>query len=289
MIINISPKISKNSFSVITFFILFYFLTLSIFNTTSFAEDSLQSKVETEEVSDPLEPFNRGVFWLNDTLDVYAIEPVATVYDYVTPQRLQNSVRSFFINLDYPIHLVSDLLQLNFTNAGRNSARFFINSIFGFYGAFDVAGEHFGIRSERDDLGTAFGRWGIPSGPYLVVPILGPSNIRDGVGLAGDSFLSPTIGIAYSNLPNSHRNLIIGGLNSLRIINIRSGLLDTVKSAKEASLDYYSFVKYAHHQRRQTRIHRVSPADLEREEDSNLEFDDETFGDELENEQSFDD
>jgi len=275
-------NVSKNSILRISFIVTLSLLTVSLFTTFVLADEAIEPEAETEEVSDPLEPFNRGVFWLNDTLDVYAIEPVATVYDFVTPQRLQNSVRSFFINLDYPIHLVSDLLQLNFSNAGKNTARFFINSLLGFYGAFDVAGEHFGIISERDDLGTAFGRWGIPSGPYLVAPLWGPTNLRDGVGLAGDSFLSPTIGIAYIKIPNSHRNLLIGGLNSLRIINMRSGMLDTVKSAKEASLDYYSFVKFAHHQRRQAHILRIDPNEIESEDVS--DFDDEPFGDEIENE-----
>jgi phospholipid-binding lipoprotein MlaA len=115
-----------------------------------------------------------------------------------------------------------------------------------------------------------------------VAPLWGPTNLRDGVGLAGDSFLSPTIGIAYIKIPNSHRNLLIGGLNSLRIINMRSGMLDTVKSAKEASLDYYSFVKFAHHQRRQAHILRIDPNEIESEDVS--DFDDEPFGDEIENE-----
>jgi phospholipid-binding lipoprotein MlaA len=89
-------NVSKNSILRISFIVTLSLLTVSLFTTFVLADEAIEPEAETEEVSDPLEPFNRGVFWLNDTLDVYAIEPVATVYDFVTPQRLQNSVRSFF-------------------------------------------------------------------------------------------------------------------------------------------------------------------------------------------------
>ncbi len=217
------------------------------------------ARADSEEISDPLESLNRGIFWFNDTLDVYVLEPVASGYDYVTPDRVQSSVSNFFRNLNYPIWLVSDLLQLNFTQAGKDTARFFINTVFGFYGAFDVAESHLGIQRVEDDLGVAFGRWGVPFGPYIVIPFLGPSSLRDGVGLAGESFLSPTVALVYSNTRNSTKNFIIYGSNTLMAINIRSRLLDPVRSAKEASLDYYSFVKQSFYQRRYTQIHGTPP------------------------------
>jgi phospholipid-binding lipoprotein MlaA len=236
------------------------------------------STLRAEEISDPLEPVNRGIFWLNDKLDVYLLEPVATGYDFVTPPRVQSSVSSFFRNLNYPIWLVSDLLQLNFSQAGMDTARFLINTTLGFYGAFDVAESHFNIKRVEDDLGVAFGRWGIPFGPYIVLPLLGPSSVRDGVGFAGESFLSPTIGLAYSNTSNRTRNLIIGGMNGLMIVNLRSRLLEPVRSAREASLDYYSFVKQSFYQRRYQQIHGEPPPMPEDD------FDDE-FGFEFEDEE----
>jgi phospholipid-binding lipoprotein MlaA len=232
------------------------------------------SSVRSEEISDPLEPFNRGVFWFNDQLDVYFLEPVAMGYDFITPQPVQSSVTNFFRNLNYPIYLVSDLLQLNFTQAGKDTTRFLLNTFIGFYGAFDVAEDHFKIVRVEDDLGVAFGRWGIPFGPYIVLPLIGASSVRDGIGFAGESFLSPTIGLTYSNLKNSNRNLILGGLNSLQVVNIRSRFLEPVRSAKEATLDYYSFVKQSFYQSRYTRIHGAPPP-LDEDFDDNFGFENE--------------
>jgi phospholipid-binding lipoprotein MlaA len=230
------------------------------------------SPSHAEEISDPIEPINRGIFWLNDKLDVYLLEPVAIGYDFVTPRRVQSSVSNFFRNLNYPIWLVADLLQLNFTQAGKDTARFLINTTFGFYGAFDVAESHFEITRVEDDLGVAFGRWGVPFGPYLVLPFFGPSSVRDGVGLAGESFLSPTIGLAWANTSNRTRNLIIGGMNGLMVVNLRARLLDPVRSAKEASLDYYSFVKQSFYQRRYTQIHGEAPPVTDDFDDDDFEF-----------------
>lgn len=233
---------------------------------------------KADEISDPLEPVNRGIFWFNDTLDVYALEPIARGYDYVTPQPVQDSVTNFFRNLNYPVYLVSDLLQLNFTQAGKDTARFLVNTVFGFYGTFDVAESHLGIKRVEDDLGTAFGRWGVPFGPYLVLPFLGPSSVRDGISLAGESFLSPTVALAYSNTPSMTKDAVLIGVNTVGVVNLRSRMLTPIQSAKEASLDYYSFVKQSFYQRRYTQIHGTPPASSDSFED---DFEDEDFEDEL--------
>jgi phospholipid-binding lipoprotein MlaA len=233
---------------------------------------------QSQEISDPLEPINRGIFWFNDKLDVYFLEPVTIGYDFITPQPVQNSVTNFFRNLNFPIYLVSDLLQLNFTQAGKDTTRFLLNTFLGFYGTFDVAEAHFKIERVEDDLGIAFGRWGVPFGPYIVLPLLGASSVRDGIGFAGESFLSPTIGLTYSNLKNSNRNVILFGSNSLQVINIRSRFLEPVRSAKEATLDYYSFVKQSFYQSRYTRIHGTPPPlDEDFDDDFGFENEDDHF------------
>jgi phospholipid-binding lipoprotein MlaA len=205
---------------------------------------------EAEDINDPIEPFNRAVFSFNNAIDEYFMEPVAKGYDFIVPDPAQKGISNFFRNIDTPIYLVSDILQLKFTQAGIHTARFAINSTVGVLGFLDLA-EDWGLEHHPEDIGSAFGNWGIGEGFYLVLPILGPSSLRDGIGLGVETFLSPTIAVTYSDMPQSDKNLIIYGSNSLRFINIRSRLIDPVQSAKQASLDYYSFVKNSYHQNRQ--------------------------------------
>ncbi len=215
-----------------------------------------------EDISDPIEPFNRGMFAFNNVLDEYFFEPVATGYDYVVPNSAQNSVSNFFINLNSPVYLVSDILQLKFGQALTHTERFVINTTIGLLGLFDVAKE-FGLEHHREDIGSAFGYWGARPGFYLVLPILGPSSLRDGIGLVGDSFLSPTTAVGFSNLNSDTKLMILGGSNALQFVNIRSSLLEPIRSAKEASVDYYSFVKNSYQQRRQGIIYDGNPPEEE--------------------------
>jgi len=215
-----------------------------------------------EDVPDPIEPFNRGVFWFNNNVDEYVIEPVARGYRYITPDPVRTSIKNFFQNLNFPIYLVSDLLQLKIDQAGTHTGRFLVNTTVGGLGFFDVAKE-WGMEPHEEDLGSAFGNWGIGPGFYLVLPLLGPSNLRDSVGFAGETFLSPTLAVTYSNMDQSTKNIILFETNALRIVNIRAGLIETIDSAKEASLDYYSFVKHAYHQNREAVIHDGMPPEDE--------------------------
>jgi len=221
--------------------------------------------VFAEDVPDPIEPFNRGIFWFNNNADEYVIEPVAKGYKYITPEPVRNSIKNFFLNLNYPVYLVSDLLQLKINQAGNHSGRFIVNSTIGLLGLFDVA-KDLGMEPHEEDLGTAFGNWGIGPGFYLVLPLFGPSNLRDGIGFAGETFLSPTIAVTYSNLDQSTKNMILYESNALRVINVRSNLIETIDSAKEASLDYYSFVKHAYQQNREALIHDGMPPEEEEED-----------------------
>ena len=208
----------------------------------------------SEDIPDPLEPVNRGIFWFNNQIDEFVVEPVAKGYNYVVPDALQKSIKNFFQNLNTPVYVVSDILQLKLNQAGTHLGRFAINTTIGGLGFFDMA-ESWDMKHHEEDLGSAFGYWGIGQGAYLVLPILGPSSIRDGIGFAGETFLSPTLAITYSNMKQRDKNAILFGANTLRFINIRSRLIDTINSAKDASLDYYSFVKHAYQQNRQSVIY----------------------------------
>jgi len=142
------------------------------------------------EVSDPIEPVNRGIFYVNDKLYRWVFKPVAKGYKYVVPDPVRVSVRNFFLNLGTPIRAVNALLQGKFGDTGTELARFGINSTIGMAGLFDAAKE-FHLTRKDEDTGQTLGVYGLGPGFYLVLPILGPSDARDAVGLVGDTYLDP--------------------------------------------------------------------------------------------------
>ena len=192
---------------------------------------------------DPWEKFNRGIFTFNDKLDVYALEPVARGWDYVVPDSVQRGLSRFFNNLRFPIVLVNDILQGKPHAALEEIARFQVNTFLGGLGFFDIAGDYGGLKLQDEDTGQTLGVWGFSPGPYLVLPFLGPSSPRDVVGLGGDfalGFYTYFVPIPYVTI----------GASAINIVNERSRYIEEVKNAKEASLDYYTFVRNAYVQRR---------------------------------------
>jgi phospholipid-binding lipoprotein MlaA len=142
-------------------------------------------------IADPIEPVNRGIFYVNDKLYRWVLKPVAKGYKYVMPEGVRISVRNFFFNLATPIRAVNTLLQGKIKDTGTELARFGINSTIGMAGLFDAA-KDFHLTRKDEDTGQTLGVYGLGDGFYLVLPILGPSSARDTVGLAGDTFLDPT-------------------------------------------------------------------------------------------------
>ena len=230
----------------------------------------LASPLLAEEANDPWETMNRGTFWFNDTFDVYILEPVAQGYDWLLPRPVQKSVANFFDNLDFPSLLVSDLVQLKFDQVALHSGRFLINSSIGIVGLFDVASE-MGLEPHYEDFGTALGYWDIGGGPYLVLPFLGPSNVRDGIGRLVDLVLNPAFYFRQYGLSRDEALLASFGATSLEIINTRSSLLKTVEDAKEVSLDYYLFLRSAYGQKRQNDIYDNNPPGSEENFEENSE------------------
>jgi phospholipid-binding lipoprotein MlaA len=237
-----------------------------------------------EEISDPLETVNRGIFWFNDTLDVYLFEPVAKGYDFVVPTPVQKGVSNFFSNLKFPAYLVSDLVQFKFEQAGNHTVRFLINSTAGVVGFFDIA-EEYGFEPHYEDFGTALGYHGVPAGPYLVLPFLGPSNLRDGTGRIVDAFLSPTVYLSAYGVSDDPALFIPIGLYALDSINTRAELIEAIESGKEASLDFYLFARSAYSQRRESLINDGKSNKDPFEDEFDDEFEDE-FDDEFEDDES---
>ncbi len=142
-------------------------------------------------VRDPLEPVNRLFFAFNDKLYFWVVKPVAKGYDAVMPVPVQTGIRNFFANLRTPIRLVNNLLQGELRGAGTELGRFLLNSTVGVAGIFDVADARFNLSPRVEDLGQTLGRYGLGDGFYICWPVFGPSSLRDSIGLAGDSYLSP--------------------------------------------------------------------------------------------------
>ncbi len=197
---------------------------------------------------DPLEGFNRGVYRFNDTLDRAVLKPVAQGYTNVTPKPVQNMVHNFFSNLDDVVVTFNDLLQFKFAQAASDGTRVIINSTFGVFGLINVANR---LEKHNEDFGQTLGYWGVSSGPYVVLPILGPSNVRDGIGLYADTYPGP-----ISNLDD------VALRNQLYIakgIELRASLLDTEKVVDDTMLDRYSFIRDAYMMRRQSLVYDGDP------------------------------
>nr|WP_306800238.1 VacJ family lipoprotein [Endozoicomonas sp. YOMI1] len=205
----------------------------------------------TEPISydDPLESWNRKVFKLNDTLDNYALKPAAKTYNFVTPRPVQTLVINFFSNLGELRNIVSAGVQLKGRDALVSSGRLIINSTAGILGLIDVA-TPIGLDKRYSDFGLAFANWGVPSGPYLVLPLLGPSTLRSGVGRIPDALTNP---VTYHETERDR--LIVG---SIDLINSRAQLLD----AEELILgDRYTFIRDSYLQRREYLITGQLPED----------------------------
>jgi phospholipid-binding lipoprotein MlaA len=203
-----------------------------------------------EEVWDPLEPMNRKIFWFNDQVDTYLLGPVSEGYDYVMPTPVKTGVSNFFSNIKFPIYFVSDVLQLKFIQAASHTGRFLINTTIGVGGFIDIA-KNMGLEHHYEDIGVALDYYGIPAGPYLVLPILGPSNFRNAIGTVADTALNPTFYPYYfDNATDAQKYFFSTGANTLDAIQFRASIIDAIQAAKDTSLDYYLFVQSAYYQRR---------------------------------------
>lgn len=203
---------------------------------------------------DPFEPFNRHVMQFNEGLDSVALKPAATVYKAVLPPLVRTGVNNFFSNLGDAWSFVNSVLQLKFHNAGENILRFNFNTVFGFGGILDIASE-LNIERHREDFGQTLGRWGVPAGPYLVLPFFGPSTVRDTLALPLDRKGDP---LHYVDPWETRYSLYV-----LEAVDIRSNLLRASSVLDEAALDKYSFTRDAHLQRRRAVIFENKTSDTE--------------------------
>ena len=193
---------------------------------------------------DPFEGFNRAMFSFNETVDDAVLKPVATGYRNVVPDPVRQCTGNVFSNINDIFVAVNSLLQGKVGDAVSDACRVLINSTVGILGCFDVASK-MGLEKHNRDFGQTFGKWGIASGPYLVLPFLGPSNLREGVGTMIYSRLDP---VWANHIPT--RNVAY----SLRAVNGRADLLSASSAVEDAALDKYAFIRDAYVQRRQSLI-----------------------------------
>ena len=208
---------------------------------------------------DPLEPFNRAMFGFNDAIDGAVMKPVAKGYRAVLPGFVRTGVSNFFSNVEDVWIFVNDLLQGKFKRGVDDLGRVLFNTTFGVAGVFDFASE-VGIRKNNEDFGQTLGSWGIGSGPYLVLPFLGPSTVRDGFAFLVDT--QADLVWRIGDVPV--RNSAVG----VRFVGRRAELLDATSVIEEAALDKYAFVREAWLQRRRSLVYDGDPPREKDEDDS---------------------
>ncbi len=196
--------------------------------------------------SDPWEGFNRAIFTFNDAADRWVIEPVATGYDFITPDPLQRCFSNFFQNLRVPLNGLNGLLQGKPVDGASDVGRFVVNSTIGMAGFLDPA-TYIGLPRHDEDFGQTLGVWGVPQGPYLMLPLLGPSTVRDAGGRAVDAALTPTWYFIDG--------FITLGSAAFDMLNARSMVLKEVRDSRTAALDFYVFVRNAYLQNRDAKVH----------------------------------
>jgi phospholipid-binding lipoprotein MlaA len=221
---------------------------------------------------DPWERMNRTTYKFNDKVDKAVLRPVAHGYQKVTPQFFRTGVSNFVDNLTYPIVIVNDLLQARLTIFARDTGRLLMNTTLGIGGLLDPATQA-GLEKHTNDFGLTFGRWGIPKGPYFVIPLLGPSDVRDGLGRIPDSYLSP-------------QNYVDGAAVQysvwfVELLDARYRLLST-DPLVDAAYDPYLFVKNAYLQRRDYLLGNITNTPTKGESDADKLLDEATQEEEQE-------
>ncbi len=209
----------------------------------------LSTGCATQNNKDPLESINRGVYKFNDVADKAVIKPVATAYKTVTPSPIRKGVSNFFSNLYTVTSVLNNILQLKFANAFSEAGRFVINSTFGIAGFIDVASMD-NIPRHNEDFGQTLGHWGVSNDTYLVLPLIGPSSLRDATGIIVDGITTDPLTYAH----NIGEIRLHNQLRSAQIIDQRTQLLDATDILDDASIDPYAFLRDAYLQRRASQV-----------------------------------
>jgi phospholipid-binding lipoprotein MlaA len=217
-------------------------------------EETTEDEIEPEEfeeeeeiaISDPLQPWNRLMYHFNDRLYFWLLKPVARGYNAVVPEGARVSVRNFFNNLTMPVRFVNALFQGKVKSAANELARFSINSTIGVAGLFDVAKKKFNLKSQEEDLGQTMGYYGLGEGLYIIWPFIGPSSLRDTIGMVGDGFLTPVNYIDGAE--------VVLAIHSYDHVNNTSLEIGEYEDMKESAIEPYVAIRNAYFQYRRSKI-----------------------------------
>jgi phospholipid-binding lipoprotein MlaA len=210
-------------------------------------EDEYADEADAATVADPLEPFNREMYLLNDFLYFYVLKPAARVVKAVVPVEIRTGVRNMFDNVRFPVRFVNSLLQGKWEKAGDEFAKFFLNTTVGFLGFADVASIYPGLNQSPEDLGQTFAVWGAGDGFYLMLPVLGPMTFRDGLGKVGDTLLDPV----FWAVDGTGTSV---ALRAGETVNDTSFRIGDYEALKQAALDPYTAIRNGYVQSRARRI-----------------------------------
>lgn len=217
-------------------------------------EDEFTSN-ETESIIDPLRGYNKIMTSFNDKVFTYALDPISKGYAYVSPEPIRESLANFIHNIQFPIRFVNNLLQGKFQNSSDELERFIVNTTVGLAGLFDPASSYMHIPAHNEDFGQTLGYYGVGAGFHIVLPFLGPSNMRDVLGLTADAYMSPLQyqkGLKKYKIPNNYGQAI--GIYSFEKLNQNSLHLGAYESLKKDAIDLYPFLRDIYEQKRNADI-----------------------------------
>jgi len=209
---------------------------------------------QATDPQDPWEDWNRGMQSFNDGVDDYVMKPVARGYRWITPDFVDTGVSNFFSNIGDIRVFINDALQGKFAQSASDGARLLVNTTAGIGGLFDVASS-IDLPKHKEDFDQTLGVWGVPTGPYLVLPLLGPSSPRGVLGVVGDAALNP---ISYTGVyfaSSAVSTAVSAGLGAVNAADLRADNLETEKVASEAALDRYAFFRGAYFSQRNYLVH----------------------------------
>ncbi len=211
---------------------------------------TLASKANAQQIYDPLEPYNRAIYKFNSVIDYYALEPIARGYRYVVPRYGRVRIDNFLDNLSIPISAVNSLLQGDLKNTGDTIARFALNSTFGLFGFYDLA-SYEGIKVREEDFGQTLAVYGLKSGPFVMLPLLGPSTARDTAGRMIDGIALDPVDYAIDYYGVERERWIVRGV---RVINYREKNIENIEALRNGSVDPYVSLRSAYLQKRENEI-----------------------------------
>ncbi len=249
----------KNKFRSVIFLLIIIFsfnLYGAASDQVSTEPDDFETSQVEDEIYDPIEPINRAIFSFNNVADRVILEPIAKGYKKL-PSPVQTGISNFLSNLRAPLVVINQILQGQGENAAQSTGRFLVNSTIGIFGLIDVA-EKVGLEEKEEDFGQTLATWGVGDGFYIVLPLFGPSNLRDTTGMVMTMVTDPINAYAV----NEGEAWVVPMRTAANAVDQRSKIIDEVNALRDNSLDYYAAVRSSYYQNRNAAINNIDDSEL---------------------------